>query len=93
MEVERRVTHRCTRQREHHTLTKLVTCDHQDSPHPLNADDRFCVNPRYIPVLLIPCDECYSIESFWRRIPWEPDAATQAEIALVPVPSVDKKAN
>lgn len=33
--------------------------------------------------LPIPCPECYSIESYWRRIPWEPDSRTPAEIMVL----------
>lgn len=79
---ERHVSHRCAHQREHHTTTGLVTCKHDSSPHRMNADDIFCVNPRPIPRLEIPCPECYSVESFWRRIPWEPDSRTEVEMEI-----------
>lgn len=30
----------------------------------------------------VPCSECYSVESFWRRIPYEPDSRSAAVIVV-----------
>jgi hypothetical protein len=33
--------------------------------------------------LPVPCDKCYSIESYWRRIPWEPDSETPVDDSVL----------
>lgn len=42
---------------------------------------RRCPNMRGHMMLLlqVPCSECYSLETFWRPIPYEPDARSQVE--------------
>lgn len=31
-------------------------------------------------VLRVPCEDCYSVESFWHRIPYEPDSRTTVDL-------------
>lgn len=49
-------------------------CPRMDAHHP--ADRR--VQP-----LPVPCEDCYSIESVWRRIPYEPDGRTTVTVQQV----------
>lgn len=38
-----------------------------------------------------PCDECYSIESFWRRISYEPNSQQPASVVVLDVADAREK--